>query len=162
MYAGDLGKIQINILKLNASPAGGARIMRIVMAHLTKYGPSGVPKGRVDAQKRGKGRTPCLCSIQICDPARENKQKRYLPHSRMTLDWPMSTAMRLPNALRAIRKLRPLTAPLEPKTFWKNKLAAICVDCSSCVFETIIEVRGYSKNVRESGRPTGRKICNIC
>ena len=34
--------------------------MRIVMAHLTRYGPSGVPNGCVDAQKRGKGRTPCL------------------------------------------------------------------------------------------------------
>ena len=30
------------------------------MAHLIQYGPSGVPNGRVDAQKRGKGRTPCL------------------------------------------------------------------------------------------------------
>ena len=50
----------MGLLKLNASPAGGAKIMRIVMAHLIRYGPSGVPNGRVDAQKRGKGRTPCL------------------------------------------------------------------------------------------------------
>jgi hypothetical protein len=50
----------VNLLKLNASPAGGASIITTVKVHLTKYGPSGVPKGRVDAQKRGQGRTPCL------------------------------------------------------------------------------------------------------
>ena len=55
-----LNKGKTFILKLKASPAGGARIMRTVIAHLTRYGPNGVPKGRVDAQKGGKGRTPCL------------------------------------------------------------------------------------------------------
>lgn len=35
-------------------------IMMVVMAHLKTYGPRAVPNGRVDAQKRGKGRTPCL------------------------------------------------------------------------------------------------------
>ena len=49
-----------NLLKLKASPAGGARIMSTVKAHLTAYGPRGVPSGRVEAQKRGHGRTPCL------------------------------------------------------------------------------------------------------
>lgn len=49
---------QGNLPKLKASPAGGARIMRMVMPHLRRYGPTGVPKGRVVAQKRGQGRTP--------------------------------------------------------------------------------------------------------
>lgn len=48
------------LLKLNASPAGGATIMMIVTIHLIRYGPSGVPKGFVDAQNLGYGRTPCL------------------------------------------------------------------------------------------------------
>ena len=47
--------------------------MRIVMAHLMKYGPSGVPNGRVDAQKRGKGRTPCLL----------NKVRSLIPLERL-------------------------------------------------------------------------------
>lgn len=34
--------------------------MMIVNAHFTKYGPRGVPKGRVDVQKLVQGRTPCL------------------------------------------------------------------------------------------------------
>lgn len=48
------------VLKLNASPAGGARIIMTVRAHLTRYGPAGVPNGLVEAQNRGNGRTPCL------------------------------------------------------------------------------------------------------
>lgn len=55
-----VGYVCRSTIKLNASPAGGARIMRIVRAHWAIYGPNGVSNGRVDAQKRGKGRTPCL------------------------------------------------------------------------------------------------------
>ena len=46
--------------KLKTSPAGGAAIMSTVAAHLSAYGPRGVPKGLVDTQKPGYGRTPCL------------------------------------------------------------------------------------------------------
>jgi hypothetical protein len=41
--------------KLNASQVGGARIITIAKGHLTLYGPSGVPKGGVEAQNLGKG-----------------------------------------------------------------------------------------------------------
>lgn len=34
--------------------------MMIVMNHLMKYGPSGVPNGRVLTQNLGNGITPCL------------------------------------------------------------------------------------------------------
>ena len=53
----------------------------------------------------------------IFSPAGKIRRTIYLPHSRITRDWPMRTEIRLPNALSAMRKLRPLTAPLEPKTF---------------------------------------------
>lgn len=48
------------ILKLKASPAGGARIITIVNAHFKAYGPKGVPNGFVEVQKLVHGRTPCL------------------------------------------------------------------------------------------------------
>lgn len=89
---------QKGLPKLKASPAGGPTIMMTVTSHLTKYGPSGVPNGLVDAQNSGQGRTPCR------------------PHSLIMRDCPISTAMRFPKALRAIRKFKPRTAPLEPKT----------------------------------------------
>ncbi len=40
-------------MKLNASPVGGARIMRKVKDYFKRYGRSGVAKGRVEAQARG-------------------------------------------------------------------------------------------------------------
>jgi hypothetical protein len=49
----------------------------------------------------------------------------YLPHSRMSLDEPRSTASRFPKELRAIRKFNPLTALLDPNTASKKRLAAI-------------------------------------
>lgn len=123
-------------MKLKASPAGGARIMRIVSAHLTKYGPSGVPKGRVEAQKRGKGSTPCLLSRKlICQHTHQSNWatpdsslvlKTHLPHSLISLDEPINTAIKFPNELNAIKKFNPLTAPLDPNTLVKNRLAAIC------------------------------------
>lgn len=42
-----------SVMKLKASPAGGARIMPKVESHFTRYGPAGVLKGLVDAQNRG-------------------------------------------------------------------------------------------------------------
>ncbi len=40
-------------IKLNASPAGGARIIKTVKAHFKAYGARGVPNGRVDAHTFG-------------------------------------------------------------------------------------------------------------
>jgi len=54
-----------HLLKLNASPAGGANIIMMVIAHLIKYGPIGVPNGLVDAQNSGHGRTPCLHYVSV-------------------------------------------------------------------------------------------------
>ena len=42
--------------------------MTTVTAHLTKYGPIGVPNGFVDAQNLGNGNTPCLPTCQSCYP----------------------------------------------------------------------------------------------
>ena len=89
-----------------------------VNAHLVKYGPSGVPNGLVEAQKRGKGKTPCL------------------PHSRITRDWPIRTAMRFPKALRAMRKLKPRTAFALPKTAVKKRLATVWPDFLICPLGT--------------------------
>lgn len=49
--------------KLKASPAGGARIIKTVVAHLTPYGPRGVPNGQVEVQNEVNGRTPCLVDV---------------------------------------------------------------------------------------------------
>lgn len=97
----------------------------MVSSHLTKYGPRGVPSGLVEAQKRGQGRTP------------------WRPHSRMTRDWPRSTARRLPKELRAMRKLRPLTALPVPKTFWRKRLAAICFAAARSSFGTVGKIFIY-------------------
>jgi len=63
--------------KLNASPAGGAKIMMRVKAHFKKYGPSGVPKGRVEVQNLVNGRTPCLY-IHVSQWSR-NRKPAYVP-----------------------------------------------------------------------------------
>ena len=55
--------------------------------------------------------------------------------------------MRLPNALSEMRKLSPLTALLDPKTFWKNKEAATCVEFLSSVLET--EYWTISRNLQQ-------------
>lgn len=68
-----------------------------------------MPNGRVDAQIRGKGRTPCL------------------PHSRMIREDPMMTEMIFPNALSAMRKLSALDEFLEPKTAVKKRDATSCL-----------------------------------
>ena len=39
-----------HVLKLNASPAGGAMITTVVRNHFSRYGPRGVLNGFVDAQ----------------------------------------------------------------------------------------------------------------
>lgn len=84
--------------------------MRIVKPHFNPYAASGVPKGLVDPQARGQGRTP------------------WRPHSRITLDEPMITEMMFPKAERAMRKLSALEEFLEPKTAEKNREAASCLD----------------------------------
>lgn len=66
----------------------------------------GVPKGLVVTQNLGYGSTPCL------------------PISRMTLDWPINTVTRLPNADKITSRFRPLAA-CAPKTAVKNKLAVV-------------------------------------
>lgn len=70
------------------------------------YGPMGVPKGLVVTQNLGYGSTPCL------------------PISRMSLDWPINTVTRLPNADKITSMFRPLAAWL-PNTAVKNKLAVV-------------------------------------
>ena len=46
------------------------------MAHLMRYGPNGVPNGRVDAQKRGKGRVPCLrITVNLLIPLEKVSEK---------------------------------------------------------------------------------------
>jgi hypothetical protein len=50
-------------LKLKASPAGGPMIMMTVIVHCTDKGPIGVPRGLVDVQNLGQGRSPCLLEI---------------------------------------------------------------------------------------------------
>jgi hypothetical protein len=92
--------------RLKASPAGGAMIINTVMAHFNKYGPIGVPNGFVVTQNLGYGSTPCL------------------PISRMTLDWPISTVTRLPNADRMTKMFKPFAA-FSPKTAVKNRLAVV-------------------------------------
>lgn len=97
-------------MKLKASPAGGARIIRRVKAHFKAYAAMGVLNGLVDAQARGYGRTPCR------------------PHSRMTLEDPMITEAMFPNAESAMRKLRARDECLEPKTALKKSEAASCLE----------------------------------
>lgn len=101
------GYVCKSTMKLKASPAGGAKIMSTVMAHLSRYGPSGVPKGRVDTQNGVQGSTPCR------------------PISRITRDCPMSTASRFPKALMTTRKLRPRAARV-PKMALKKSEATVC------------------------------------
>jgi hypothetical protein len=99
---------------VNASPAGTARISSAVKAQMTKYGPSGVPKGCVETQNFVKGNTPCL------------------PASLMRRERPMMTAIMLPKDARAMRKFSPRTAPLSPKTLLKNNAAVVRSEfCSS-------------------------------
>lgn len=104
--------------------------MTTVKINLTRYGPSVVPNGLVDAQNLGYGSTPCLTSLGIstsCPDSRCWMLNTHLPHSLSMRDEPMRTVNKLPNELRAIKKLRPLTALPEPNTFVKNRLAAICL-----------------------------------
>lgn len=85
-------------------------------------GPKGVPKGLVETQNLVKGRTPCR------------------PHSRILRDRPMMTAIMLPNEESAMRKLRPRTAPLSPKTALKKRLAAVRPEFSRSSLGTVTEV----------------------
>lgn len=89
----------------------------------------GVPKGLVEAQNLGKGRTPCLFTnsqspnLQINAGTGWNRSS-YRPHSRSAREDPNKTAIKFPKELKATKMFNPLTS--EPNTFSKNRLAAIC------------------------------------
>lgn len=104
----------------------------MVMPHLSKYGPMGVPKGRVVTQNLGNGSTPCLRSISGTP-----LKLTHRPISRMTRDWPIRTEMRLPKALRVIKKLSPRAAVV-PKTAEKNRLAVTCSLAAIVAFGTVL------------------------
>ena len=115
-----------NVLKLKASPAGGAIITTTVRMYFSRYGPSGVLKGFVDAQNRGKGITPCLGAGGISRwLAVERKKSSYRPHSRMTREVPITAERMFPRADTATRALRALAALVEPKTAVKKSFAVI-------------------------------------
>lgn len=97
--------------KLNASPVGIARIIKIVIQNWKMYGPRVVPKGLVDAQKLVNGNTPCL------------------PHSRIIRDLPRAPDNIFPNELKAMRKFKPRTRSLLPRTFLNHKLAVVRLAC---------------------------------
>lgn len=105
------------IPKLNASPAGIARIIKIVIPNWKIYGPRVVPKGLVDTQKSVNGMTPCL------------------PHSRSIRDLPREPDTIFPNALKAMRKFKPRTRVLLPRTFLNHKLAVVRLACSRSYLE---------------------------
>lgn len=112
--------------KVNASPAGTARMRRAVKAQITRYGPSGVPKGCVETQNLVKGNTPCR------------------PASLMRRESPMITAIMLPKDARAMRKFNPRTAPLSPKTLLKNRAAVVRSEfCSSSLGTVMMSVSTY-------------------
>lgn len=114
----------------NASPAGGATIMMNVMAHFSRYGPMGVPKGFVDTQKVVKGKTPWLISSQQTKESYGNMATDR-PISRINREAPMSVARRLPYALSSTRTFNAVTAPLVPKTLVKKTDAAISFDSAN-------------------------------
>lgn len=63
--------------------------MRTVMHHFRKYGPNGVPNGRVDTQNLGNGITPCLlsASLSLCGSRKHSlRSLAYLAHSRIIRD----------------------------------------------------------------------------
>ena len=70
-HAETMGNWGGTVRKLNASPAGGARIINIVNPHWNTYGPRGVAKGRVEDQNFGHGNTPCLYNLDFVSNAEE-------------------------------------------------------------------------------------------
>ena len=96
-----------------------AKIINMVRPQMTRYGPKGVPKGLVETQNVVQGRTPCR------------------PHSLIRRDMPIITAIMLPKEAKAMRKLRPRTAPLLPKTFVKNRLAIVSLELSISSLGTV-------------------------
>lgn len=59
-------------------------------------------------------------------------RETYRPHSRITRDWPIKTAMMFPNADNAMRTFSPLT--LDPKTASKKRDATVCFPAASVAF----------------------------
>jgi hypothetical protein len=127
-----------HVPKVNASPAGTARMRSAVRAQMTKYGPSGVPKGCVETQNLVKGNTPCR------------------PASLMRRESPMITAIMLPKDARAMRKFNPRTAPLSPKTLLKNRAAVVRSEfCSSSLGTVMLSDSVYLRS--NSGQKTHRQ-----
>ena len=87
----------MSTIKLYAEPAGGATIIIKLTNQVTKIGPSGVPKGFVEVQNLGNGRTPCL------------------PHSLKALECDKTAVIKCPNADNATIAASALVADL----FWK-------------------------------------------
>jgi hypothetical protein len=89
------------------------------------------PQGSSEGLSRRPESRPRENSLSICNgdsvriPSDVDLDITDLPHSRMSRDDPISTATRFPNELRAIKKFKPRTALLDPKTFVKKRLAAI-------------------------------------
>lgn len=87
-----------------------------------------------------------IVSVNECKSGRWIRTN--LPHSRMTLDCPIRTAIRFPNADTAMRKLRALEAPLLPKTFSKNKLAVVNFEAKICAFVDAAKYAMFTKMYR--------------
>lgn len=68
-----------------------------------------------------------------------------LPHSRMTLDCPISEAIKFPSAETATRKLRAFEAPLLPNTLSKNKLAVVSFEARICAFVDAAKYAMFTK-----------------
>jgi hypothetical protein len=62
------------------------------------------------------------------------EEETYRPHSRITRDWPIKTAMMFPKADIAMRMFSPFT--LDPKTSSKNREATVCFPAASAAFGT--------------------------
>jgi len=69
----------------------------------------------------------------------------YLPHSLIRRESPSRTATRLPNELKAIKKLRPLLAELDPKTCLKSRLAEISFAAFSSALGTAAKYATFAR-----------------
>ena len=85
----------------------------------------------------------------------------YLPHSRMTRDCPICTAIRLPNALKAMSRLKTFTPLALPNTLVKNRLATVTPDDLMSCFGTEVVVSTWIISP-DCIDHTSRKVSNIC
>jgi hypothetical protein len=140
---------------LNASPAGGARIISTVKLHFTKYGPSGVPNGLVEVQNEVKGKTPCLYSSNGLArlPEYTPQFTTNLPHSLSIRDCPISTAKRFPKALMQIRKFNAEAALPVPNTFSKKTPAATTFDSRISSLLAALKYAIFASTYRTAVKP---------